>query len=120
EQGKHHRWCLYRAQIEQYGFQRSLNPLVNWWENIRLAPRKLGFLAISSWLTLCHVICEDLARLDPVDQLIRSVGPNLLIALLQDGPQLRSRWGARYATVYAEDPGTSILTVTSLGMALAS
>jgi hypothetical protein len=120
QQGKHHRWCLDRSQIEQYGFQRTLNPLVNWWENIRLAPRTLGFLAASSWLTLCHVICEDLARLDPVDQLIRSVGPNLLIALLQDGPQLRQRWGARYAAVYSEDPGTSVLTLTSLGMALAS
>ena len=120
EQGKHHRWCLDRGQIEQYSFQRVLNPHIQWWENIRLAPRTLGFVALSSWLTLCHVICEDLARLDPVDQIIRAVGPNLLIALLQDGPQLRQRWGARYATVYSDDPGTSVLTLTSKGMAMAS
>lgn len=33
-----------------------------------------------------------------------------------DGPQLPNRWPARYAAVLAEDPGTSILTLTSLGM----
>lgn len=120
EQCKHHRWCLDRPQIERYQFQRSLNPHINWWENIHLGPRDLRFTALSSWLTLCHVICEDLARLDPVDQLIRSVAPNLLLALLQDGPQLKDRWGARYAAVYSDDPGTSVLTLTSLGMAMAS
>lgn len=44
------------------------------------------------------------------------MGPNLLIALLMDGPQLSRRWPARYAAVLAEDPGTSVLTLTSLGM----
>ncbi len=34
-----------------------------------------------------------------------------------DGPQLSNRWPARYAAVLAEDPGTSVLTLTSLGMA---
>jgi hypothetical protein len=34
-----------------------------------------------------------------------------------DGPQLKSRWAARYASVLAEDPGTSVLALTSLGMA---
>jgi hypothetical protein len=38
-----------------------------------------------------------------------------VIALL-DGPQLSARWPARYATVLADDPGSSVLTVTSLGM----
>jgi hypothetical protein len=45
------------------------------------------------------------------------VGHTLLIALLMDGPQLRGRWPSRYASVLAEDPGTSVLTLTSLGMA---
>jgi hypothetical protein len=44
----------------------------------------------------------------------------LLIALLMDGPQLKSRWSGRYAGVLAEDPGSSVLTLTSLGMALRS
>ena len=57
------------------------------------------------------------AEPEPAAELIRAVGPNLLIALLMDGPQLSNRWPARYAAVLAEDPGTSVLTLTSLGMA---
>ena len=34
-----------------------------------------------------------------------------------DGPQLATRWSARYATVLADDPGSSVLALTSLGMA---
>src|SRR4029077_10366662 len=41
-------------------------------------------------------------------------------ALLMDGPQLRRRWPARYASVLAEDPGCSVLTMTSLGMSTRS
>jgi hypothetical protein len=33
------------------------------------------------------------------------------------GPQLKARWSGRYATVLADDPGSSVLTLTSLGMA---
>jgi hypothetical protein len=33
-----------------------------------------------------------------------------------DGPQLSSRWGARYAGVLADDPGSAVLTLTSFGM----
>lgn len=58
-----------------------------------------------------------MARQDPAADLIRAVGPNLLIALLMDGPQLKDRWAARYASVLAEDPGSSVLTLTRLGMA---
>src|SRR6185503_894532 len=47
---------------------------------------------------------------------IRSVGPSLVIALLMDGPQLERRWPGRYATVLADDPGSAVLTLTSLGM----
>src|SRR5690606_18576218 len=62
------------------------------------------------------LICEDLARQDPVAELVRAVGPNLVIALLMDGPQLEGRWSDRYATVLADDPGSSVLTVTNAGM----
>jgi hypothetical protein len=58
---------------------------------------------------------EDLARPDPVGDLVRSVGPNLVIALLMDGPQLRARWSGRYAMSLADDPGSFVLSVTSLG-----
>src|SRR5262249_42920088 len=32
------------------------------------------------------------------------------------GPQLTSRWTARYASVLADDPGSAVLTLTSFGM----
>jgi hypothetical protein len=33
-----------------------------------------------------------------------------------DGPQIKERWSARYATTLAEDPGCSVLSLTSAGM----
>jgi len=44
------------------------------------------------------------------------VGPNLVIALLQDGPQLRERWAGRFTVPLADDPGAAVLSLTSLGM----
>jgi hypothetical protein len=119
-QHKHHRWCLDETQIRTYDIGSSLSPVRRWWEAARLQPRSLTFVAFNEWLTLCHLVCEDLARVDPVAQVVRAVGPTLLIALLLDGPQIAKRWSARYATVLADDPGTSVLTLTSLGMAVRS
>ena len=34
---------------------------------------------------------------------------------LLDGPQLASRWTARYASVLADDPGSAVVTLTSFG-----
>ena len=87
------------------------------WERIQIGERAINFVTMASWLTMCVLICEDPARQDPVSEVIRAVGPNLVIGLLMDGPQLRSRWSSRYASVLAEDPGCSVLTLTSLGMA---
>ncbi|MEW5851170.1 MAG: hypothetical protein AB2A00_20450 [Myxococcota bacterium] len=120
EQPKHHRWCVDASQIRQYGLESVLNPSRMWWEHIKLPPRELHVVAANEWLGICHLICEDLARQDPVTQLVRSVGPTLVVALLQDGPQLARRWSARYATVLADDPGSSVLSLSSLGMALRS
>ena len=116
-QDKHHRWLVDGGQIRNYGLFRQLSPERLWWENTNLKPRQLRFIALTPWLSLCCLICEDLARQDPIADLIRSVGPNLVVALLMDGPQLKSRWPARYATVLADDPGCSVLTLTSIGMA---
>jgi len=120
EQTKHHRWCLDDAQITSYGLGPALHPARRWWENIEIHRRALHFVTVSDWLTMCHLVCEDLARQDPVAHAVRSVGPTLVLALLLDGPQLRDRWSARYATVLADDPGSSVLSITSLGMALRS
>lgn len=47
---------------------------------------------------------------------LRRVGPSLVVGLLLDGPQLPQRWPARYATVLADEPGSAVLTLTSFGM----
>jgi hypothetical protein len=115
-QHKHHRWRIDRAQIEQYGLGGTLNPNRDWWEHIEARGREVSFVPLNDDLVLCCLICEDLARQDPVSDLIRAVGPNLVIALLMDAPQVGARWPARYATVLADDPGSSVLTLTSAGM----
>jgi hypothetical protein len=70
----------------------------------------------SSARAICPLVCEDLARPDPVTDVVRSIAPTLVVALLLDGPQLAARWPARYASVLADDPGCSVLTLTALGM----
>ena len=119
-QRKHHRWKLESSQISQYGLGSLLDPEIEWWEHIDLEDRCFLFAPIRRDMLLSVLICEDLARPDPVGDLVRAVGPNLVIALLMDGPQLKSRWAARYATTLADDPGCSVLSVTSLGMSTLS
>lgn len=119
-QRKHHRWRLENSQIRNYGLENELDPKVVWWEEIDVNQREVCFyLNRSNWVQTV-LICEDLARVDPVLPVIHSAGPNLVIALLLDGPQLRDRWSAQYATVLADDPGSAVLTLTSLGMAMLS
>ncbi len=119
-QRKHHRWCLDASQIRGYGLEGRLPTSCDNWEWTSIGQREVGFHTVERWLTISALVCEDLARRDPVAQVVRAVGPNLVVALLMDGPQLSNRWGARYASVLAEDPGCSVLTVTSLGMAALS
>jgi hypothetical protein len=114
-QAKHHRWKLDAAQIRQYGLGSRLSVDRSWWEHISLHDRRLLFVSFPA-LVMSVLICEDLARPDPVGDLIRAVGPNLVIALLMDGPQLKGRWPERYAMALADDPGSSVLSLTSLGM----
>jgi hypothetical protein len=116
-QAKHHRWYLDRAQIVNYQLAGALPASRGAWEHIELKPPRVLHFATVDATTWSVLICEDLARQDPAADLIRAVGPNLLIALLMDGPQLSNRWPARYAAVLAEDPGTSVLSLTSMGMA---
>jgi hypothetical protein len=116
-QAKHHRWRLDKGQVERYGVGGALGEKQWWWESIDIHERQCRFVCVNSWLTFCVLICEDLARQDPVADLVRTVGPNLVIGLLLDGPQHRDRWSARYATVLADDPRSSVLTVTCAGLA---
>lgn len=113
---KHHRWKLTKDQIEAYGLEDALDVDRNWWEHLDLLERRLDLFVYRGGTSLTTMICEDLARVDPCQSVLRSIGPNLVIALLMDGPQLNGRWPARYATVLADDPGSSVLTFTSLGL----
>lgn len=116
KQDKHHRWKLNESQIQQYNIGGALAASKEWWEAIELYSRRLSVLAPNNWLTLCPLICEDLARLEPVSEIIRGIGPTLVVAILLDGPQIQDRWPGRYASVLADDPGSSVLTVTALGL----
>lgn len=120
EQDKHHRWCLDEPQIRQYHLTRSLRPEKRWWEAIDIRERALHIIDVGDGITAAPLVCEDLARLDEVADLVRRIGPTLVFAVLLDGPQLASRWPARYASVLADDPGSTVLTLTSFGMAVRS
>jgi hypothetical protein len=115
-QDKHHRWSLDRSQIAQYHLEEVLDPRVRWWEAIEIRHRSLEMVERDEGDAIAALVCEDLAQLDEVADLLRAVGPTLVVALLLDGPQLASRWTARYASVLADDPGSSVLTLTSYGM----
>lgn len=115
-QSKHHRWRLDSNQVKQYQLGRQLDADFDWWEDIDVGKRQIAFGLMRDATVVAALVCEDLARFDPVLPVVNAVGPNLVVALLMDGPQLKERWPGRYATALAEDPGSSILSVTSLGM----
>ena len=115
-QSKHHRWCLDGDQIRQYHLGHVMDPNCRWWEQIDVSYRSCYVTVFRPGATVSVLVCEDLARYDPVLTVMNAIGPNLVVALLMDGPQLEHRWPGRYATVLADDPGSAVLTVTSLGM----
>jgi hypothetical protein len=119
-QNKHHRWYLDAGQVEQYNLAGALHPSVRWWEAMEIPQRAVHVFELRGGLTVAAVVCEDLARLDGVAELLRALAPTLVLALLLDGPQLASRWTSRYAGVLADDPGSAVLTLTSFGMAVRS
>lgn len=116
-QSKHHRWSLDDAQIRQYHLSGALHPHTRWWEAMEVPRRSVQFVELGDGVTLASLVCEDLAQTDEVASVIRAVGPTIVVAPLLDGPQLTSRWAARYAGVLADDPGSAVLTLTSFGMA---
>ena len=119
-QNKHHRWFLDAGQVAQYDIAGALDPAVRWWEEMQIPERSVHVLELGGGITVAAVVCEDLARQDGVAELLRAVAPSLVVTLLLDGPQLASRWTARYAGVLADDPGSSVLTLTAYGMATRS
>jgi hypothetical protein len=115
-QNKHHRWSLDETQIYQYHLGGSLHPHIRWWEAMEVPRSSLQFVELGDGITLVFLVCEDLAQIDNVAEIVRSVGPTIVVTPLLDGPQLSSRWAARYASVLADDPGSAVMTLTSYGM----
>lgn len=113
---KHHRWRLDKHQINEYGLASALDPHKLWWEDLAISAREVGLNTFRRKSIFSALICEDLARSEPCHSAVRSVGPNLVFVLLMDGPQIASRWSARYATSLADDPGSAVLTLTSRGL----
>lgn len=117
EHNKHHRWRLDASQVERYALDfDDDDDNSQWWEDIDISNRQLPFFGLRKDMSITTLICEDLARADPAINIIRAVGPNLVIALLMDGPQLGVRWPGRYATVLADDPGSAVLSFTCSAM----
>jgi hypothetical protein len=116
-QDKHHRWSLDESQILQYHLGGVLHPHIRWYEAIDTPRPSVQFMETGAGTLTANIVCEDLTQNDEVSEIIRSVGPTFMTAFLLDGPQLASRWGARYASVLADDPGAAVLTLTSYGMA---
>jgi hypothetical protein len=114
-QNKHHRWLLDEGQINQYHLGGALHPRISWLEAMEIPRRSVHFVELGEF-TLVSLVCEDLARSDDVAEVIRAVGPTIVVSVLLDGPQLSSRWAARYASVLADNPGSGVLTLTSSGM----
>jgi hypothetical protein len=116
-QNKHHRWALDEDQVNQYHLGGALHPRVRWSEATEVPRRSVSVMEVAEGITMVGVVCEDLAQIDQVAEVLRFIGPSFVYTPLLDGPQLNSRWAARYASVLADDPGSSVLTLTSFGMA---
>lgn len=111
-QHKHHRWRIDQPQADSYGLAFDGSGNQQWWEDIDVSKRGLPFYGFRKDTSMVTLICEDLARMEPAMDAIRAIGPNLVVALLMDGPQLGSRWPGRYASVLADEPGCSVLSLT--------
>ncbi|HET7338625.1 MAG TPA: hypothetical protein VFK22_03690, partial [Candidatus Dormibacteraeota bacterium] len=74
EQDKHHRWSLDGQQINQYHLARSLDPRKLWWEAVDIGPRAINLIDFGGGATTAPLVCEDLARMDEVSDLLRRIG----------------------------------------------
>src|SRR3712207_9064428 len=79
---------LFRSQ--QYELGASLHPRLAWWEAMDVPARSRFFVVANDWLTICPVVCEDLARLDPTADLIHQVGPSLVVRSEEHTSELQS------------------------------
>jgi hypothetical protein len=62
KQYKHHRWRMDADQVHQYHLGGALDPGCDWWEGIGIRRRSITFVSLCDCLTVCPLVCEDLAR----------------------------------------------------------
>lgn len=118
---KHHRWQMTNGQIKTYDFGKGFKngngaeekERELYWEKITIPRRRFHAHSFRDRSVFSTLICEDLARAEPVHKFVRAIGPNIIFVLLMDGCQIEQRWPARYAMGLAEDPGSAVVTLTS-------
>ncbi len=111
---KHHRWRIDKNQIEEYELTGAFpDDTKVYWEKMPILRRQIHAAPFRDGSVFVPLICEDLARSEPCHQYVRALGPNIVLVLLMDGPQIEKRWSARYALSLSEDPGSAVLTFTS-------
>lgn len=115
---KHHRWQINDHQIYAYDLHHDYSvesknepyPLQDeptnedkperagrkiyrqaYWEKCTIPNRKIQTYLFRDKSVLTTLICEDLARAEPVHKYVRALGPNIVFVLLMDGCQLPFR-----------------------------
>ena len=68
-----------------------------WWQHIDISQGELTFWAVQAWLVMAASNLPGFCTSRSCGRSGSSRGAELVIALLMDGPQLKARWGARYA-----------------------
>ena len=74
----HHRWSLDEEQIHQYHLGGALHPHIRWWEAMAVPRRSVQFVEVGEGVTVVSLVCDDLAQIGDVADLLRSVGPTLV------------------------------------------
>lgn len=116
---KHHRWLLDENQVKEYDLEEQLpidGDVKMYWEMIPIERRNVHANIFRKHSVITTLICEDLARSEPCHQYVQAIGPNIVFALLMDSVQISQRWPGRDAISLSDDPGASVVTLTSRGL----
>jgi len=106
-QDKHHPYSISAEQIAQWGLQRQLGKVKR--NEVGTSTRKKVVIRdIPGSGRFCVVVCEDLARSEPVQNAIRDFGVDMGVVVVMNGLFSESGWRLRHAVNLAEEPGSRI------------